>query len=143
MQIRNRDVSVGRVSEFLSEKLSRSFFVPRRKSSRRQASFAEHTTRFDSLAPSASSRFCARIYGTLRIHIYKFMEGRRVGVQVVVSHCCIRKKREKEREEQRWNAQRQKKTERNDARARTRLYACSLCLCVRCQYYTTNTLKQA
>jgi len=31
--------------------------------------------------------------------------------------------------------------ERKGARARTRVYACSLCLCVRCQYYTTNTLK--
>lgn len=41
------------------EKLSRSFLVPGRKASRRRASFAEHTTRFDSLAPSAPTRFRA------------------------------------------------------------------------------------
>lgn len=107
---------VDEFANFYSKKLLRSFFVRGRKASRRRASFAEHTTRFDSLAPSASSRFRARIcmyvcVRTMHIRLYVYMWV----IRVVVSYTRawgrsergINRRIEREREGDKWRSREQ------------------------------------
>lgn len=74
------------------------------------------------------------IYGTLRIHIYKCMKGRRV-VQVVVSRAYERRERESER---RINVQIERKRRRETALAREQGCTRALFACV----YDVNIIRQ-
>lgn len=82
---------------------------------------------------------CVYRCGTLRIHIYKFMEGRRVGVQVVVSRAYERnaRKREKEREKNR-RTQIERKRRSETALAREQGCMRALFACV----YDVNIIRQ-
>lgn len=126
-----------RVEEFnrtsTSKKLSRSFFVPGRKASRRRASFAEHTTRFDSLAPSASSRFRTRMCVCVcerALCIYFYMYVSNTGRSVT----SMRKKREGNKQ-----ADRARKRERNGARANKGVRVLSLLVCTMSILYDKHT----